>query len=112
MAVRSDNGGEFLRWNFGKLWRKRNTKQEFTPEDSHKYNSVAERALALVNDTTLAACIQAPVLYIGAPAYPSLWAEAVSWACHVLNRTATAANSGGKSTYEMRYGSPPPPGEV
>ena len=101
MAVRSDNGGECFGGDFGKLCRKRDIKQEFTPADSPKYNGVAERALALINDTALPARIQAPVLYPGATSYPSLWAEAVSWACHVLNRTTTTASSEDKSPYEM-----------
>ena len=78
MAVRSDNGGEFFGENVGKLCRKRGIKQESTPADSPKYNSVAERALALISDTALAARIQSLVLYLGEPAYPSLWAEAMS----------------------------------
>ena len=101
MTVRSDNGGEFFGGDFGKLYRKRGIKQEFTLVDSPNYNGVAEGALALINDTALAACIQAPVLYPGAPSYTFLWTEAVYWACHVLNRTATTANSGDKSPYEM-----------
>ena len=109
MAVRSDNGGEFFGGDFGKLCRKRNIKQKFTPADSPKYNGVAERALALIHDEALAARIQALVLYPGAPAYPSLWAEVVSWAFHVLNHIATTANSG--TSPHTRYGAvclPPP----
>ena len=112
MAVRLDNGGYFFRGNFGKLCRKRGIKLEVTAADSPKYNGVAEQALALINDTALAAHIQAPVLYPGAPASPSLWAEAASWACHVLNRTATTANIGDKAPYDIWYGLPPPPGEA
>ena len=103
MYVRSDNGGEFSGGEFG---------TEFTPTDSPKYNGVAERALALISDTALTARIQAQVLYPGAPSYPSLWAEAMSWACNALNRTATKANPGNKSPYEVWYGSPPLAGEV
>ena len=103
MAARTDNG---------KLCCKSDIKQEFTPAGSPKYNSVAERVLAPISDTAIAARIQAPVLYPGSPAYPSLWAEAVSWACHVLNRTATTEYSGDKSPYELWYGSPPPRGAV
>ena len=80
MAVRSDNGREFFGGAFGELCRKRCIKQEFTPADSPKYNGVAERALGLINDAAAAARIQATELYPGAPDYPSLWAEAVSWA--------------------------------
>ena len=61
MAARSDNGGEFVGGDFGKLCRKRGIKQDFMPAHSPKYNDVAERALALTNDTALAARIQAPV---------------------------------------------------
>ena len=112
MAVSSDNGGQVLGWDSGKLCRMRGIKQEFTPADSPKYKGVDERALALINDAALPARIQAPVLYPGAPTYPALWAETVSWACHILNRTATTAKPGEKSPYEIWYGSPPPPGEV
>ena len=112
MAVRSDNGREFFGGAFGELCRKRCIKQEFTPADSPKYNGVAERALGLINDAAAAARIQATELYPGAPDYPSSWAEAVSWACHALNCTATTANPGDKSPYEMWYGLPPPRGAV
>ena len=112
MAVRSDNGREFFGGAFGELCRNRGIKQEFTPVDSPKYNSVAERALGLINDAALAVRIQATELYPNAPNYPSLWAEAASWACHALNCTATTANPGDKSPYEMWYGSPPPRGAV
>ena len=112
MAVRSDNGREFFGGAFGELCRKRCTKQEFTPADSPKYNDVAERALGLINDAAVAARIQANALYPGAPNYPSLWAEASSWACHALNCNATIANPGEKSLYDMWYGSPPPRGAV
>ena len=112
MAVRSDNGREFFGGAFGELCRKRGIIQEFTPADSPKYNGVAERALGLINDAAIAARIQATELYPNAPNYPSLWAEAASLACHALNCTATTANPGDKSPYEMWYGSPPPRGAV
>ena len=63
MTVRSDNERGFFGGNFGKLCRKRGIKQEFTPADSPKYNGVAERAVVLIDDATLPARIQAPVLY-------------------------------------------------
>ena len=112
MAVRSDNGREFFGEAFRELCRKRGIKQEFTPADSPKYNGVAERALGLVNDAAVAARIQATELYPSASNYPSLWAEAASWACHALNLTATTANPGDKPPYEMWYGSPTPRGAV
>ena len=108
MAVRSDNKREFFGGAFGKLCRRRGIKQKFTPADSPKYNGVAERALRLINDVAVAARIQATELYPNAPNYPSLWAEAASWA-YALNCTATTANPGDKSPYEMWHGSPLPP---
>ena len=80
MAVKSDNGGEFFGGDFGKLCRKRGIKQEIMLADSPKYNGIAERSLALINDTALAAHIQAPVAIPGAPDYPSLWTKAMPWA--------------------------------
>ena len=112
MCVRSENGGEIFGGEFGTLCRKRGIKQKVTPAGSPRYNGVAERALALISGTALAARIQAQVSYPSAPSYPSLWAEAVSWACNALNRTATKANPGNKSPYEMWYGSPSLAGEV
>ena len=112
VAVRSDNGKEFFGGSFGGLCRKRGIKQESIPADSPKYNGVAERALGLINDAAVAARIQATELYPNAPNYPSLWAEAASWACHALNCTATTANPGDKSPYEMWYGSPSRRGAV
>ena len=112
MCVRSDNGGELFGGEFGASCRKRGIDQEFTPADSPKYNGVTEGALALISDTALAARIQAQVLYPVAPPYTLLWAEALSWACNALHRTATKANPVDKSPYEMWYGLPPLSGEV
>ena len=94
---------ELFGGGFGKLRRKRGIKHAFTPADSPKSNGVAERALALIND------IQAPLLYPSTRTLPSLWADAVSWPRHVLNRIATTANSGDRSPYEMWYCLTPPP---
>ena len=110
MAIRTDDGVEILGGEFGKLCRNRGIKQAFASSDRPTYNGVAERALALINGTALTTRIHARVLYPGVPAYPSLWAKAVSWAYHVLNLTATTANSGDKFPYEMWYGLPSPPG--
>ena len=110
-VVRSDNEGAFFGEDFGKLCRKRGIKQEFTPADSPKYNGVAERAPALINDAALAARIQVPALYPGAPVYPDLWAEEVYRQCHVLNRTATTANLGDNSHTRCGMVRPPLPGK-
>ena len=72
MCVRSDNRGDFFGGEFGTLCRKCGIKQQFTPADSPKYNGVAEQDLTLINDTALAARIQAHVLYPVAPSDSSL----------------------------------------
>ncbi|CAN0397182.1 unnamed protein product, partial [Hapterophycus canaliculatus] len=107
LIVRSDNGGEFFEGDFGKLCRSRGVKQEFTPAYSPQYNGVAERALGIIRKAALAARLQAPLMYPGAPSDPTLWAEAIAWSCHVMNMTATKTNPGHKSAYEMWHGTPP-----
>ena len=94
VIVRSDDGGEFMQGKFGKLCREQNIKQEFTTADSPEYNGVAERGLAMIESAALAARIQASELFPGysIPEGPSLWAEAMNWACDAYNRTATVAN--------------------
>lgn len=77
------------------------------PQQVARYNGVAERALHLILVASLAARIQAPVLYPLAPTDSTLWAESVSWACSALYRNATIANPRDKSAYELRYGYPP-----
>ena len=109
VVVRSDNGGDFNQGEFGQLCRERNIKQEFTTADSPGYNGVAERGLAMIESAALAARIQASELFPGfdIPDKPSLWAEAMSWACDAYNRTATVADPGNRSPHEMFYGEIP-----
>ena len=56
---------------------------------------MAERVLAMIESAPLAARIQASELFPGFYIHekPSLWAEAMSWACGAYNRTATVANT-------------------
>ena len=64
----------------------------------------------MIESAALAARIQASELFPGfdIPEKPSLWAEAVSWACGAYNRTATVANPGNRSPHDMFYGEIPP----
>ena len=65
--------------------------------------------LAMIESAALATRIQAseffPVYSI--PEGPSLWAEAMNWACDAYSRTATVANSGNRPPHEMSYGETP-----
>ena len=106
--IKSDDGDEFSEGKFGKLYRERNIKQEFTTADSPEYNGVGERGLALIESAALAARIQASELFPGfnVPEGPSLWAEAMNWACDAYNRIATVGNSRNRSPYEIFYREP------
>ena len=63
----------------------------------------------MIESAALAARIQGSELLheYSVPEGPSLWAEAMNWACDAYNRTATVANPGSRSPYEMFYGNPP-----
>ena len=63
----------------------------------------------MVESAALAARIQASELFPGfdITEKPSLWAEAMSWACDAYNRTATVANPGNRSEHVMFYGEIP-----
>lgn len=112
MTVQSVKGREIFGADFEGLCRQHAVKQEFTPSNSRDNKRMAETALESILDAALAARIQAPALYPDAPTYPSLWAEAVSWACDALNRTATAGNPENKSPYELWHGDRPKFGET
>ncbi|CAN0386005.1 unnamed protein product, partial [Laminaria digitata] len=92
--VRSDNGGEFFGGEFGEVCKQFCIKQEFTNADSPKQNGVVERALGIIQNAGLAACIQAPKIFprVQLPPTKSPWAEAVHCACDALNHTATTPN--------------------
>ena len=104
--VRSDNGREFVREEFGDVCRQYCVKQEFTNAKSPELDGVAERALGIILNAALAAGIQAPILFphVELPPSETLWAETVCWACEALNRTATTFNPGSKGPYEMWHG--------
>ena len=108
--VRSDNGGEFFGGEFGEVCKQFCIKQEFTNANSPKQNGVVERALGILQNAALAACIQAPIIFplVQLPPTESLWAEAVHWSCEALNHTATTANPGNKSPHEMWHGAAAP----
>ena len=108
-TVRSDDGGEFTSKAFVQVCSRHRIKRELTTADSAAYNGVAERALGHIVKTSLAASIQAPLLYpdVKVPTADDLWPEAVRWACDTLNRSATTANPQRTSPYEMMYDKTP-----
>ena len=108
--VRSDNGGEFFGGEFGEVCKQFCIKQEFTNADSPKQSGVVERALGIIQNAALAACIQAPIIFplVQLPPTEFLWAKAVHWSCDALNHAATTANPGNKSPHEMWHGTAAP----
>ena len=108
--VRSDNGGEFYRGEFGEVSKQDCIKREFTNANSAKQNGVVDRALGIIQNAALAACIQAPIIFplVQLPPTESLWVEAVHWSCDALDHTATTANLGNKSPHEMWHGTAVP----
>ena len=92
--VRSDGGGEFLKGAFGALCTTEKIRQEFTTDDSPRYDGVAERQITTIEVTSLATWIQAAAKCLNDvfPHGESLWAEQAHWACHTLSRTAISAN--------------------
>ena len=61
--VRSDNGGGVSGGKFGEVCKKRCIKQEPTNVDSPEENDVVERALGVILNAGLAACIRAPIIF-------------------------------------------------
>ena len=107
-VIHPDEAGEF-KGDFAKLCRRHNIRQEFTTADGAKFNAVAERHIAMIKSAGMAAQVQAKSLF-GAfkiPAGSRLWSARNYWACYALNRTATSANVGDKSPFEMRFGTVP-----
>ena len=108
-VVRFDEGGEF-KGDFTKLSWGHNIRQEVTTADSAKFNGVAERHIAMVESAGMAAArVQAKSLFRGfeIPSGNRLWSARNYWACYALNRTATSADVGDKSPFEMRFGTVP-----
>ena len=108
--VRSDNGGELFGGEFEEVCKQFCIKQEFINASSPKQNGAVERALGIIQNVALAACIQAPIIFplIQLPPTESLWAEAVHCFCDALNHTTTTANPGNVSPHEMWHGATAP----
>ena len=60
----------------------------------------------MVESADMAAQVQAKSLFRGfkIPSGSRLWSARNYWACYALNHTATSANVGDKSPFEMRFG--------
>ena len=90
----------------GSIASNRNSPTQKSPE----LNGVAEKALGIIQNTALAARIQALIFFphVELPPSETLWAEAIHWVCQALKRTVTTSNQGNKSPYEMWHGKAAP----
>ncbi|CAN0335182.1 unnamed protein product, partial [Ascophyllum nodosum] len=75
---------------------------EFTPPGTPQYNGVAERALGLLREKSIAMLQEVTVA-----ASDILWAEALNYACDMSNMCVTSSLEGGTSPYEKWYGRKP-----
>ena len=75
---------------------------EFIPPDTPQYNGVAERALGLLREKSIAMPQEMTVAASG-----RLWAEALNHACDMSNMCVTSSLEGGTSPYEKWYGRKP-----
>jgi len=97
--IRSDRGGEYLPMEAHNYFAKRGIKHELTVHDSLQQNGVAEHTnWTLVENT----CVM--LFHAGFPR--ALWAEAISHATYLKNRSPTHALVD-KTPYEKVHGSKP-----
>jgi hypothetical protein len=98
-CLNSDRGGEYLLKEFSDHLKKAGTTRRLTVHDTPEHNGVAERG----NRTNLE-IVRAMLHDSGLPKF--LWAEAVSHAVYLRNRTWTRA-IGNATPYELLNGSKP-----
>ena len=98
-CLNSDRGGEYLLKEFSDHLKKSGTTRRLTVHDTPEHNGVAERA----NRTNLE-IVRAMLHDSGLPKF--LWAEAVSHAVYLRNRTWTRA-IGNTTPYELLTGQKP-----
>ena len=95
----SDRGGEYMSGEFKAHLSRQGTKRRLTVHDTPEYNGIAERLNRTILEKVRA--------ILHASALPKfLWAEAVTHAVYLKNRTSTRALDN-KTPYEMLYDNKP-----
>ena len=95
--LRSDNGGEYITGEFESYLKLKGIRHELTVPHIPEQNGVAERM-----NRTLMESARSMLAHAGLP--HCYWAEAVSTAAYLKNRTATTAFA---TPYERWYGRKP-----
>ena len=96
--LRSDNGGEYKSDPFLQVCQEEGIVRHFTVRGTPQQNGVAER----MNRTLLE---KVRCMLSNAGLGKAFWAEAVTYACHLINRLPAAANEG-KTPMEVWSGKP------
>ena len=100
-SIRTDEGGEF-QGEFQEVLDSHGITHEFTPPDTPPYNGVAERALGLLREKSIAMLQEMTVAASG-----RLWAGAPNYACDMSNMCVASSLESGTSSYERWYGRQP-----
>ena len=117
-AFRTDNGTEYTNSAFVEYCNSLQIRRELTAPYTPQQNGPVESGLSRAIKADHAARIEVNRLFpdvhleklkgVRDPDGTSLWMESVLWASEGFNRSATTANSGLLSPYEIIYGSRPP----
>ena len=117
-AFRTDNGTEYTISAFMEYCNSLQIRRELTAPYTPQQNGPVESGLSRANKACHAARIEVKRLFLDVhleqlkgvrdPDGTNLWRESILWALEGFNRSATTANSGMLSPYEIFYGSRPP----
>ena len=99
-TVRTDQGGEYMGINMGKLMEETGSKQETSCTQNSPQNGTAEKAIQDIMKITRTALADSgfPLKY---------WGLAAKYAAFVKNRIPCSSNEDHSSPYYMRYGKHP-----
>ena len=100
-SIQPDEGGEF-EGKFQQVLDLYGITHEFTPPDTPQHNGVAERALGLLREKSIAMLQEMAVA-----ASDKLWAEALNDVCDMSNMCVASSLEGVPSPYEKWYGRKP-----
>lgn len=98
-TVRADKGGEFTSNAMKDFCREHGIRQEFANTNTPSENGVVER-----KNRTVVEMARTMLTHMQVP--QKLWAEAVSTAVHIINRSPTSSLTG-KTPYEAYFGKKP-----
>lgn len=103
--MRTNNGGEVFKGEFGKVCIEHPIKQESTTVNSPEFNGVAERALGIIESSVSkpGCCIRRTFIALGLYGLKRTSGNAAR-----MNRTATTANDKSKTPYDLWYRRIPP----